>query len=101
MQHEGMVEAQSLRFIFIRVYQASGCVMRSQVDVKRSTCGGATAIRIKVECLRCGHGGALDETDLPRGTGRIAEAARDLVRGPHFFGRAGNRGVQGDVFKVT
>jgi hypothetical protein len=24
------------------------------------------AIRIKVECLRCGHCGALDETDLPR-----------------------------------
>jgi hypothetical protein len=27
---------------------------------------GDTAIRVKVECLRCGHCGVLDETDLPR-----------------------------------
>jgi hypothetical protein len=59
-----VIEAQSLGLISIRVREASGCVMHSQLNVKRPTCGGATAIRIKVECLRCG--GALDETDLPR-----------------------------------
>jgi hypothetical protein len=61
-----VIEAQSLGLISIRVREASGCVMHSQLNVKRPTCGGATAIRIKVECLRCGHCGALDETDLPR-----------------------------------
>ena len=52
--------------ISIRVRKASGRVMNSQLNVKRPTCSGATAIRVKVECLRCGHCGVLDETDLPR-----------------------------------
>jgi hypothetical protein len=61
-----VIEAQSFGVRSIRVREASRCVMYSQLHVKRQTCGGATATRIKVESLRCGHCGALDETDLPR-----------------------------------